>query len=84
MDKRQAYYAGLKALFEMPGWVILDEDMTDQIETARNQAFYAADMAELGRLRGRAEAFTEIKALPAIIEMNEREQAELDEANADL
>ena len=84
MDKRGAYYAALNSMFESAGWKVLEEDMLEQIEHAKDGAFAAPDMHALGRLRGRAEAFTEIRALPAIIAMNLREQEELDEANAHI
>jgi hypothetical protein len=81
MDKRQAYYSALNALFESTGWQVLEDDMQNQIDAARDGAFLAADMHELGRLRGRAEAFIEIRALPAIIAQHEAELLEDDDAD---
>ena len=68
MNKRDQYHDALKDLFDTLGWRCLTEDLEAQIESARLQFGSTKSWHEVGVLKGRIQAYTDVLVLPQNIE----------------
>ena len=68
MNKRDQYYEALNELFDTLGWRCLVEDLENQIESAKTQMLSAKSWHDVGILKGRVQAYTDVMVLPQNIE----------------
>jgi len=64
MNKRDQYHEALNELFDTLGWRCLMEDLENQVESARLQFQSAKSWHDVGVLKGRIQAYTDVLVLP--------------------
>lgn len=80
MGEREAYFQALLDMFTTEGWKVLMREMDDQLSMTKDTALSARSWDEFNMLRGRRQAFSELRMLEATI----REQLEEDDPDADV
>lgn len=68
MEKREQYHIALTDLFDTLGWRCLMEDLEEQIESAKTNMLAAKSWHEVGVLKGRVQAYTDVLVLPQNIQ----------------